>query len=189
VLEALFSAPGPVSAERLAAEAGSLEITTVYRNLERLEELGVVRHVHLGHGPGLYAIVGREDREYLVCDVCDRVELVDPTRLDVVRAAIRDEFGYEARFRHFAIHGVCAQCAPTPPTPSRRGGRMSTSEHPHDESHTHEHDHEDVSHAHPHASHDHEHTEHEHEHSHGDAVHAHPHVHEDGLEAAHSHSH
>jgi len=27
--------------------------TTVYRNLEALERHGLVRHVHLGHGPGL----------------------------------------------------------------------------------------------------------------------------------------
>lgn len=188
VLAALFSAPGPVSAERLAATAGGLDMTTVYRNLERLEELGVVRHVHLGHGPGLYALVGGEDREYLVCDLCDRVEVVDPARLDGVRSAIREEFGYEARFRHFAIHGVCAPCARALPDRSR-GGRMSTGEHPHDEPHTHEHTHHGETHEHPHDAHDHEHVEHEHEHSHGDVVHAHEHVHEEGLEEDHRHSH
>lgn len=188
VLEALFAAPGPVSAERLAAEAGGLDLATVYRNLERLEDLGVVRHVHLGHGPGLYALLGGEDREYLVCDICDRVDLVDPARLDPVRAAIRNEFGYEARFRHFAIHGMCAQCADASPKPPR-GGTVSAREHPHDHPPTHEHAHGDVEHEHPHESHEHGHVEHEHRHSHGDVVHEHPHVHEAGLEEDHRHSH
>ena len=44
----------------------SLERTSVYRNLERLEALGVVSHVHVGHGPGLYALARGGDQEYLV---------------------------------------------------------------------------------------------------------------------------
>src|ERR1044071_6091886 len=66
VLEALFDAEGPVSAEllasRLAGRGPAFALPSVYRNLERLEALGVVRHVHLGHGPGLYALVGSGER-------------------------------------------------------------------------------------------------------------------------------
>ena len=62
VLEALFEAEGPISAEllasRLARRGPAFDLPSVYRNLERLEALGVVRHVHLGHGPGLYALLG-----------------------------------------------------------------------------------------------------------------------------------
>jgi Fur family transcriptional regulator, ferric uptake regulator len=114
VLEALFAAEGLVSAEQIAAGADTgieIELTSVYRNLERLEELGVTRHVHIGHGPGLYGLVGDGEREYLVCDVCRVVSVVDPARLDRVRATIRDEFGIEPRFAHFPIHGLCDQCA------------------------------------------------------------------------------
>jgi Fur family ferric uptake transcriptional regulator len=52
VLEALFAADGPVSAEYVGSSL-SLELTSVYRNLETLEQHGLARHVHLGHGPGL----------------------------------------------------------------------------------------------------------------------------------------
>src|SRR6185436_11498510 len=51
VLEALYDADGPLTAEQLA---GEMDVASVYRNLETLEELGLVRHFHLGHGPGLY---------------------------------------------------------------------------------------------------------------------------------------
>lgn len=115
VLETLFDAEGPVSAEYIAGDGGarrtSLELTSVYRNLERLEELGVVRHVHLGHGPGLYALVSAGEREYLVCEQCDRVTSVDPAELDDIREAIRSAFGYRARFVHFPIVGLCPACA------------------------------------------------------------------------------
>src|SRR3954453_1423722 len=109
-LEALVPADGLASAEQIAGQ--EIELTSVYRNLERLEELGVVRHVHLGHGPGLYGLVGDGEREYLVCEGCGRVTAADPARLDRARAAIRADLGYEARFTHFPIHGLCDDCAP-----------------------------------------------------------------------------
>ena len=107
VLEALFAAPGPLAAEQLAPE---LEPASVYRNLERLQQLGVVTHVHAGHGPGRYALA-RGGREYLVCERCGRLTAVDPAQLDDVRERVREAFGYEARFTHFPIHGLCAGCA------------------------------------------------------------------------------
>jgi Fur family ferric uptake transcriptional regulator len=111
VLDALFSADGPVSAEHIAGTDASLERTSIYRNLERLEALGVVSHVHVGHGPGLYALARGVDREYLTCDRCGRVTTVDPAALDGVRSALRAGFGHHARFSHFPIHGLCASCA------------------------------------------------------------------------------
>jgi Fur family ferric uptake transcriptional regulator len=113
VLEALFAAEAPVSAEQIACGDGGrppLDPTSVYRNLERLEELGVVRHVHLAHGPGLYALTGQGEREYLVCESCGRVKIASPEALDRARAAIREDLGYDARFSHFPIHGTCAEC-------------------------------------------------------------------------------
>ena len=64
LLEVLFTAEGPMSAESIAralAHRGTeIELSSIYRSLEALEQLGAVRHVHIGHGPGLYALTGRE---------------------------------------------------------------------------------------------------------------------------------
>ena len=110
VLEALFQANGPLSAEQLAEQRG-LDLASVYRNLETLERFGLARHVHFGHGPGLYVLVGRGEREYLFCERCRTARAVEPAELDAVRAQIKRKFGHEARFTHFAIVGTCAQCA------------------------------------------------------------------------------
>jgi Fur family transcriptional regulator, ferric uptake regulator len=113
VLQALFEAGELVSAERIAAGTDTgvaLDLSSVYRNLERLEELGVVRHIHIGHGPSVYGLLEHGEREYLVCEVCGRVTAADAEQLDRVRAVIRKEFGYEARFTHFPIHGRCSEC-------------------------------------------------------------------------------
>ena len=128
ILQALFAAAGPLSAEQIVEAAGStpaavehagaaldtnasLDAASVYRNLEAFERAGVVRHVHLGHGPGLYALVGDGEREYLYCERCHTTIAVTPTQLDPVRASILDRFGYQARFTHFPIVGVCRGCA------------------------------------------------------------------------------
>jgi Fur family transcriptional regulator, ferric uptake regulator len=109
VLDALFGADEGVSAEAIAAHGPDL--TSVYRNLERLQALGVVTHVHAGHGPGLYALA-RAGREYLVCERCQRLTAVDAAELEPVHAFISERYGHQARFSHFPIHGYCRACAP-----------------------------------------------------------------------------
>jgi Fur family ferric uptake transcriptional regulator len=109
VLEALFAARGPIAAEDLASRL-RLVPTSVYRNLELLERHGLVRHVHLGHGPGLYALVGHGEQEYIYCPGCGSARTVRSDLLDPVRNHIRTRFGYEVRFTHFALVGRCRNC-------------------------------------------------------------------------------
>jgi Fur family ferric uptake transcriptional regulator len=110
VLEALFEQDAPMSAEEIARRR-NLDPSSVYRNLEALESQGLLRHVHLGHGPGLYAPRGRGEREYLFCESCGAVRALAPSELDGVRDRVRERFGYEARFTHFPIVGLCPACA------------------------------------------------------------------------------
>jgi Fur family transcriptional regulator, ferric uptake regulator len=114
VVEALFAAEGLASAEQIAAGLdGRLpgsDVGSVYRNLERLEAIGLVRHVHLGHGPGLYMLAGRE-RAFAVCDACGRRRTIDGGELQQVRETVREQLGYEADFTHFPIVGLCSRCA------------------------------------------------------------------------------
>jgi Fur family ferric uptake transcriptional regulator len=113
VLEALYAADGPVTADEIADGVGGRvprsDLASVYRNLETLEQLGLVRHVHLGHGPGRYAPSGPW-REYAVCERCDAVLAVPAGQLDPVRAAIDAATGFHARFHHFPISGLCPGC-------------------------------------------------------------------------------
>lgn len=115
VLEALYEAEQPVSAEAIAAgldgRVPRSDPASVYRNLETLEQVGLVRHFHLGHGPGLYVRAG-DAREYLLCDSCGAVTAVDADALDQVRDLVRRDFGLEARFSHFPLVGLCASCSP-----------------------------------------------------------------------------
>ena len=113
VLEALSHAPGPITAETIASGlSGRLprsDLASVYRNLETLERVGLVRCLHLGHGPALYGLA-TEECDYLVCESCRGLTAVDSARLDGVRAAIRRASGFRASLDHFPIVGICPTC-------------------------------------------------------------------------------
>jgi Fur family ferric uptake transcriptional regulator len=115
VLEALFAAGTPVTAEQIArgldGRTPQSDLGSVYRNLETLERVGVVRHLHSAHGAGVYAIARDEDEGFLACERCGEIRPGNPHALAVIRGAVRKAFGYDASFGKFPIVGVCPRCS------------------------------------------------------------------------------
>ena len=163
VLQALFAADGPCSAEHLA-HGLELDLASVYRNLDVLERHGLAQHVHLGHGPGLYTLVGHGEHEYLYCERCGAVRALAPDELDPLRASLRDRFGYEARFTHHAIVGTCPRCAADDRHDARSNPQGETGAPERADG---------SAHAHPRGGTGDRPLAHAHEHSHGDYVHSH----------------
>lgn len=110
VVEALFRAGRPVSAPEVA-DGARLDVASVYANLQALETVGLVTHVHLGHGAGRYALADRVERDYVECERCAAVRALRPSVLEATRAAVRAATGYAARFDHFPIVGLCPDCS------------------------------------------------------------------------------
>src|SRR4051794_27079960 len=90
VLDALLAATAPLTAEEIA---GGADVASVYRNLETLEQIGIVRHVHLGHGPGRYVLSARSGG-WATCDACGTSILLDPAALREIRRVILDTAGF-----------------------------------------------------------------------------------------------
>jgi Fur family ferric uptake transcriptional regulator len=115
VLEALFAAGAPVTAERIAAGLDGRiprsDLASVYRNLETLERAGIVRHLRAAHGAGLYAIAHGDDEGFLACERCGEIRPAHPQAVAVIRGAVRKAFGYDASFGSFPIVGVCPRCS------------------------------------------------------------------------------
>ena len=95
---------------RVQQTAPAVNITTVYRTLDLLEQLGVVRHTHLGHGAPTYATAGHE-HVHLVCHRCDTVDEIDVGVLDARGATLREQSGFELDPAHVALSGLCRSCA------------------------------------------------------------------------------
>jgi Fe2+ or Zn2+ uptake regulation protein len=115
VLEVLFSSDDHLSAEDLAAaveaRAPDVHLSTIYRNLEELERLGVVVHTHLGHGPATYQLASLA-HAHLICEECGtQIEAPDALFRSLARQAKAD-LGFTIDPHHFAVFGRCAACEP-----------------------------------------------------------------------------
>jgi Fur family ferric uptake transcriptional regulator len=113
VLDAVSSlghaTPDQVLAEVSKVAAG-VNITTVYRTLELLEELGLITHAHLSQGSPTYHAVGERQHVHLVCRSCGWVgevpsDLVAPLADTLVR-----ERAFLVDIGHVALFGVCGSC-------------------------------------------------------------------------------
>jgi len=92
--------------------ASGVNISTVYRNLELLEELGLVQHTHLGHGAPTYSVASDDDHVHLVCRDCGAVDEADSSVVDDVVRRLSAERGFTVDVGHFAVFGSCRACTP-----------------------------------------------------------------------------
>lgn len=90
--------------------ASGVNISTVYRTLELLEELGLVSHAHIGHGAPKYHLAGRDHHIHLVCRDCKNVIETDVDVAGDFAATLSETFGFTTDMRHFAIFGRCRDC-------------------------------------------------------------------------------
>jgi Fur family ferric uptake transcriptional regulator len=108
---------GHATPDEIAAQvretAQAVNISTVYRTLELLEQLGFVTHTHLGHGAPTYHIATEDDHMHLVCRDCGGVEEVPLTLVESVVERLAAEHGFVVDVSHFAVFGRCAECAAT----------------------------------------------------------------------------
>ncbi|MFI1830287.1 Fur family transcriptional regulator [Streptomyces sp. NPDC020412] len=95
--------------------ASGVNISTVYRTLELLEELGLVSHAHLGHGAPTYHLADRHHHIHLVCRDCTAVIEADVEVAAPFTETLKQSFGFDTDMKHFAIFGRCEQCSAAPP--------------------------------------------------------------------------
>jgi len=96
--------------ERVQRVAPSLSLSTVYRTLELLEELGVVSHTHLGHGAPTYHPAGHADHIHLVCQRCGSVGEADVEHARSLADVLATRYQFETDLAHLSLHGLCLDC-------------------------------------------------------------------------------
>lgn len=119
VLRALAELGSHATAEALHAHVArdrpGVNESSVYRTMDLLTRLGVVTHVHLGHGPAEYHLAG-DEHAHVVCESCGHVAELGPDLTGPFAAAVADALGVELELRHFALTGRCRRCANLTPT-------------------------------------------------------------------------
>lgn len=106
---------------RVQTTSPAVNISTVYRTLDLLEDLRLVRHTHLGHGAPTYS---SEDHGHvhLVCHRCQSLIEIDSRQLAPLSVAMADQHGFVLDPAHLALSGLCAECAATSEASPTTGG-------------------------------------------------------------------
>jgi Fur family ferric uptake transcriptional regulator len=107
--------PDEIFAE-VSSRSTAVNISTVYRTLEVLEELGLVRHLHLSdRAPTYHSVHGGSAHFHLSCRNCGQVISVDEERAAEFVERLRTEAGFEADVAHLTIFGVHRPSCPEEP--------------------------------------------------------------------------
>jgi Fur family ferric uptake transcriptional regulator len=92
------------------AESRAVNVSTVYRTLELLEELGLVRHAHITDRAPTYHSTTAPEHVHLVCRSCHAVIEAEPTVVEPLAATLRDRFSFSTDVGHLTIFGTCRSC-------------------------------------------------------------------------------
>jgi Fur family ferric uptake transcriptional regulator len=96
------------------AESAAVNISTIYRNLELLEELGLVRHSHLTDRAPTYHSTSLPQHVHLVCRSCQRVIDASPGAFEQMTRTLLDQHGFTTDVGHLTVFGACQECTDTP---------------------------------------------------------------------------
>jgi Fe2+ or Zn2+ uptake regulation protein len=97
--------------EQVEGVLPGLEVSTVYRTLEALNEAGLVVESRLPEGPRVFE-ANPTPHPHLVCERCDNLfhlETADYQRM--LKSLNREAAGFEIRELHVLGTGLCADCA------------------------------------------------------------------------------
>jgi len=115
IVSAIENSDGHISAEEIYAQVVAkypyVNISTVYRTLELLKELGLVTETDFGEGRVRYHPVGKGHHHHLVCTQCGTVIDLDESLLSSLESMLLREYKFSADLKHLAIMGRCARCS------------------------------------------------------------------------------
>ncbi len=92
------------------AQHRGLGLVSVYRTLDKLEELDLVQKVHRPDGCHAYVSAFDGHQHLLLCESCGRVEVFRGDDLNEFTRRLEGESGYEIRAHWLQFFGLCSQC-------------------------------------------------------------------------------
>lgn len=114
ILTALVNSGGHVTADELVADVNrtspQVGRMTVYRTLDLLQQLGLIRPVYQGTGAAHYVLMQEGHHHHLLCSMCDAVVEFDECAVQEMEEQIRDRFQFEIQGHLLEIYGLCPDC-------------------------------------------------------------------------------
>ena len=100
--------------------ARGVNISTIYRTLELLEQIGMVTHTHLRHGAPIYHLASDADHVHLLCRSCGGVTEIGPDAIRPLITTLEEQHGFETDVGHLTVFGRCRECR----TPASQSGAV-----------------------------------------------------------------
>ncbi len=115
ILSAIENSNDHISAEeiyaQIVAKYPQVNVSTVYRTLELLKQLGLVTETDLGGGRVKYHPAEKGNHHHLVCRECGAIFDLDESVLAPFKNALFREYNFSADLKHLAVFGRCAKCS------------------------------------------------------------------------------
>jgi len=115
ILRSVEEADGHISAEEICAQVRAhypqMNISTVYRTLELVKELGLVTEIDLGDGRARYQCMGKgRNHHHLICEKCGKIIDIENSILDPLWGDVQQRYNFKVNMKHLAIFGKCENC-------------------------------------------------------------------------------
>ena len=115
VLAALHEMGGLITADdlyrRVQQVSMSVDISTVYRTLDLLQQLGLVAALDTGEGQRMYELrAGHGRHVHLVCRSCGAIIGADMDVFDAFSDSIRQSYGFQMDLDKLSFSGQCSRC-------------------------------------------------------------------------------
>jgi Fur family ferric uptake transcriptional regulator len=114
ILDAIESLEGHVSADAVHTlvirQFPQVNISTVYRTLDLLEDLELVRHTHFDDGIAQYHLAESAIHQHLICRGCGSERELEVDVLTPLGKQLLEQYGFEVDLAHFALIGRCENC-------------------------------------------------------------------------------
>jgi Fur family ferric uptake transcriptional regulator len=116
ILSVLHQVEGLATADeihrRVQRISSSVDISTVYRTLDLLQELDLVSSVDAGDEQRRYELLGLHGpRLHLVCRACGKVIGADSAVAKAFAKSLQDQYRFSVELDNLSVPGLCAACA------------------------------------------------------------------------------
>lgn len=115
ILNVLQREARPLSNKEIlqAMPVGQCDLATIYRSVQMLEQLGIVKRFHFGEGPARFALVDEDHGahcHHLVCTRCTKIVEIGECIVRELEERVIARSQFKAVTHRLEFFGICPAC-------------------------------------------------------------------------------
>lgn len=114
IVVALLQSQGHITADDLVTlvhqQSPQVGRMTVYRTLDLLSEIGVIRPIYQGTGAAHFILMAEGSHHHLICNRCHEVIEFDDCFADELTQQLAKRFNFQISSHLLEMHGLCQNC-------------------------------------------------------------------------------